>query len=83
MITNATKNLGIGLYPYRPLLEMEAAVRRWKYTSPSPFPFSKQNCPICPGWWKLDDETDLPVKDESGAYIAPKLPGMKGTQADA
>jgi hypothetical protein len=31
---------------------------------------------------EMDDETNLPVKDENGEYIATKTAGMSGTQAD-
>ncbi len=83
MITNATKNLGIGLYPLQAPAGDGGSSTRWKYTSPFPVPVLKAELPHMPWVVKLDDETDLPVKDESGAYIATKTAGMKGTQADA
>jgi hypothetical protein len=82
MITNATKNLGIGLYPLLAPAGDGSSSTRWKYTSPFPVPVLKAELPHMPWVVKLDDETDLPVKDESGAYIATKTAGMKGTQAD-
>ncbi|MEI7827449.1 MAG: DUF362 domain-containing protein [Euryarchaeota archaeon] len=83
MITNATKNLGIGLYPLQAPANGEGdSSTQWKYTSPFPVPVLKAELPHMPWVVKLDDATDLPVKDENGAYIATKTAGMKGTQAD-
>ena len=82
LITNATKNLGIGLYPLQAPAGDGGSNTRWKYTSPFPVPVLKAELPHMPWVVKLDDETDLPVKDESGAYIATKTAGIKGTQAD-
>lgn len=82
LITNATKNLGIGLYPLQAPVGDGGSNTRWKYTSPFPIPVLKAELPHMPWVVKLDDETDLPVKDENGAYIATKTAGIKGTQAD-
>lgn len=82
MITNATKNLGIGLYPLQAPCEDEGSTTRWRYTSPFPITVLKADVPHMPWVVKMDDETNLPVKDQNGEYIATKTEGMKGTQAD-
>ena len=81
LITNAIKNLGIGLYP------LEAADHggstRWKYAFPhKPIPGMKTELPHQVWVPKADENTGLPLKDENGNYIVTKTAGIAGTQAD-
>jgi len=83
LLTNAIKNLGIGLYP------MEAASRenpestRWKYSFPfKPTPTLKSEIPHAVWVAEVDDETGLPLRDEKGNYRATKTAGLNGTMVD-
>ncbi len=83
LLTNAVKNLGIGLYP------MEAASRenpdstRWKYSFPfEPTPTMKSEIPHSVWFAKVDDKTGLPVRDEKGQYVVTKTAGLSGTMVD-
>lgn len=83
LITNAIKNLGIGLYPTLCASEQSTSDVSWKYAFPSTsMPSYKGRLPHMPWVLKIDEDTHLPVKDEHGAYIATKTAGMPGTQAD-
>jgi hypothetical protein len=84
MITNAIKNLGIGLYPMLCTTGDGKNGTSWKYCCPSQsLPLYKAKLPHVPWVLKMDEVTHLPVKDEKGEYIATKTAGMPGTQADA
>jgi uncharacterized protein (DUF362 family) len=83
LLTNAIKNLGIGLYP------MEAASRenpkstRWKYSFPfKPTPTLKSEIPHSVWFAEVDDETGLPLRDENGKYKAKRTAGLSGTMVD-
>jgi uncharacterized protein (DUF362 family) len=83
LLTNAVKNLGIGLYP------MEAASRenpdstRWKYSFPfKPIPTLKSEIPHSVWFAEVDDETGLPLRNEKGEYRATKTGGLNGTMVD-
>jgi len=83
LLTNAIKNLGIGLYP------MEAASRenpnstRWKYSFPyKPAPALKSELPHSVWFAQVDDETGLPLRNEKGEYQAVKTAGLNGTMVD-
>lgn len=84
LLTNAIKNLGIGLYPIQaPCNEKSNGDTKWKYACPSELvPAFKGELPHMPWIVKMDNNTNLPVKDEKGNYIATKTAGMPGTQAD-
>lgn len=84
LITNAIKNLGIGLYPMLCTFGDDKSGASWKYCCPSKaLPLYKATLPHMPWVLKMDAATNLPVKDEKGEYIATKTAGMPGTQADA
>ena len=84
LITNAIKNLGIGLYPMMCAFGEDNGVKSWKYCCPSKsLPLYKATLPHMPWVLKMDEATYLPVKDEKGEYLATKTAGMPGTQADA
>ena len=82
MLTNAVKNLGIGLYPQEAPREAASGEARWLYGSPDPIPGMKTELPHMPWVPKMDDETGLPVRNEKGEYIVTRTRGMPGTQAD-
>ncbi|KKN37249.1 hypothetical protein LCGC14_0765400 [marine sediment metagenome] len=83
LLTNAIKNLGMGLYPMQAAEKNDPQNTRWKYS----FPFD-----IIPGlktelpheiWHpKWDDETNLPLRDQKGDYLVNKTGGMYATQSD-
>jgi hypothetical protein len=83
MITNAIKNLGIGLYPTLCASGDSKSDTSWKYACPSKtMPSYKGRLPHMRWVLKMDEDTNLPVKDEHGACITTKTAGMPGTQAD-
>lgn len=80
LLTNAIKNLGIGLYPTQCPTKNG---KTYKYAMPSSAtPSYKGKLPHMPWVVEIDEETDLPRKDEHGDYILKKTAGMAGTQAD-
>jgi len=83
LITNAIKNLGIGLYPTQCPSSDEGNCESWKYSYPcSSIPSYKGRLPHSPWILEMNEETHLPMKDENGKYIAVKTAGMSGTQSD-
>lgn len=80
LITNAIKNLGIGLYPTQC---PSGHGKSYKYAMPSSStPTYKGKLPHMPWVVEIDEDTDQPKKDENGEYILTKTLGMPGTQAD-
>lgn len=83
LITNAIKNLGIGLYPMEVASDDGHKNTRWKYAFPhKPIPGMKTEIPHQVWVPKADDESGLPIVNEKGEYIVTKTAGMSGTQAD-
>jgi hypothetical protein len=83
LITNAIKNLGIGLYPTQCASGKGENDTSWKYSCPpTSNPTLKGKLPHSPWVLKMDDDTGLPVKDENDEYIATKTAGFPGTQSD-
>ena len=83
LLTNAIKNLGIGLYPMEVAVDDDPQSTRWKYSFPfKQFPGMKTEIPHTVWIPRMDDETGLPVKNEKGEYVVTKTAGMSGTQAD-
>lgn len=83
LITNAIKNLGIGLYPTQCPSSDESNCESWKYSYPcSSIPSYKGRLPHSPWILEMDEELHLPIKNENGKYIAVKTAGMSGTQSD-
>ncbi|MFD3157911.1 DUF362 domain-containing protein [Haloimpatiens sp. FM7330] len=83
LITNAIKNLGIGLYPSQCALEKEENETSWKYAyPPTSNPSLKGKLPHSPWVLKMDENTHLPIRDDNGKYIASKTAGFSGTQSD-
>lgn len=83
LITNAVKNLGIGLYPTQCAEEKDNDVTAWKYAyPPTPMPSFKGKLPHSPWVLEMDEAAHLPIKDAKGEYIATKTAGFSGTQSD-
>jgi len=83
LITNAIKNLGIGLYPTMCASGKSEGDTSWKYSYPlTSVPFYKGRLPHMTWVPQIDADTSLPVTDEKGEYILTKTAGMPGTQAD-
>lgn len=83
LITNAIKNLGIGLYPSQCAGSNNPSDKNWLYASPSnDSPSFKSKLPHSPWVLKINEKTHLPLKDENGNYIAHKTDGFSGTQCD-
>ncbi len=83
LLTNAVKNLGIGLYPMEAASREDAQSRRWKYSFPfKPTPNIKSEIPHSVWFAEVDDETGLPLRDEKGEYRAIKTGGLNGTMVD-
>lgn len=71
LITNAIKNLGIGLYPTQ------------VYDFPNTkFPSLKGSLPHSPWVYVLDEKTHFPLRDDNGDYIRVKTGGFNGTETD-
>ncbi len=82
LITNAIKNLGIGLYPMEATGDGTGSTR-WKYAYPyRPGPGMKTELPHQVWVPRVDEATGLPAKDRDGNYIVTRTAGMSGTQAD-
>jgi hypothetical protein len=83
LLTNAVKNLGIGLYPMEAASRENPASTRWKYGYPfAPSPTLKSEIPHAVWVAETDDETGLPLRDEKGEYRATKTAGLNGTMVD-
>ncbi len=83
LLTNAIKNLGIGLYPQEVAFDDDPKSTRWKYAFPFKlYPGMKTEIPHQVWFPKMDDETGLPVRNKNGEYIVTKTAGMSGTQVD-
>jgi hypothetical protein len=82
LITNAIKNLGIGLYPMRCSSEKEGDTE-WQYATPyTSTPTLKSKIPHTRRVIEMDHGTNLPVMGEHGEYRCTMTAGMPGTQAD-
>ncbi|OBR94198.1 DUF362 domain-containing protein [Clostridium autoethanogenum] len=83
LITNAIKNIGIGLYPSQCAIGKDKNDTTWKYACPNTAnPILKAKLPHSPWVLSIDSNTNLPIRDKNGKYIAAKTAGMSGTQAD-
>ena len=83
LLTNAIKNLGIGLYPMESADDSSPEKPKWKYAFPfkSP-PGLKAEIPHSVWVPEMDDETGLPIRNDRGEYITKKTGGMAATQVD-
>ncbi len=83
LLTNAIKNLGIGLYPMEANVSREPGRVKWKYATPDkPIPAMKSKLPHTVWRAKLDKETGLPRRDKNGEIMWEKTGGMSATMAD-
>lgn len=83
LLTNAVKNLGIGLYPMEAAASIDPSDTRWKYSAPfKPGPGLKAGLPHGGLLAKLDEKTGLPLRDENGRYLVEKTAGLSGVMVD-
>lgn len=82
LLTNAIKNLGIGLYPMGVSGDSKGETS-WLYAyPPNSKPTYKGKLPHSTWVLKMDETTHLPVINGQGEYIATQTKGFPGTQAD-
>lgn len=83
LITNALKNLGIGLYPTQCPATTGTSADEWEYAMPAAdVPSFKGKLPHMPWVAEVDPVTDLPLRNGDGTLKATRTAGMPGTQAD-
>lgn len=83
LLTNAIKNLGIGLYPMEVNISDEPGKVRWKYASPhKSSPGMKSGIPHSIWVAEMDEDTLMPRRGEGGQYLVTKTGGMPATMAD-
>jgi len=83
LLTNAVKNLGIGLYPMEVTDSDDPKITKWKYSFPFKMvPGMKTEIPHAVWVPKMDDETGLPLRNERGEYTLTKTGGIAATQVD-
>ncbi|MDP2919289.1 MAG: DUF362 domain-containing protein [Dehalococcoidia bacterium] len=84
LLTNAVKNLGIGLYPQEAPSDDHPRGTHWKYAYPfQKIPGMKTELPHMPLVAKMDGKNGLlPARDKKGNYILTRTMGFQGTQAD-
>jgi hypothetical protein len=83
LLTNAIKNLGIGLYPQEAPSDDHPRGTHWKYSYPyNRNPALKAKVPHQTWWLEVDEKTMLPLRNKKGEYIIKKTKGFPGTQAD-
>lgn len=83
LITNAIKNLGIGLYPMEAAADQDPASTGWKYACPDgPVPGMKFRLPHQVWVPQEVDEMGTPKRDGDGSYRLTKTAGLPGTMAD-
>jgi len=83
LLTNAIKNLGIGLYPMEIGETEDVKDTHWKYSFPyREIPGMKTEIPHAVWVPDFDEETGLPLRGGDGGYKLKKTGGIAGTQAD-
>jgi len=83
LLTNAIKNIGIGLYPMEVNISNEPEKVRWKYAFPhKPFPGIKSGIPHSIWVAEVDEDTLMPRRGENGEYKVTRTGGLSGTMAD-
>jgi Domain of unknown function (DUF362) len=76
LLTNAIKNLGIGLYPMEAASDADPTSTRWMYSSPQmPVPGMKSRLPHQVWTAEVDDRTGRP-------HSVKRTAGIKGTMVD-
>jgi hypothetical protein len=83
LLTNAIKNLGIGLYPQEAPRNSIKGSTEWKYAYPfMHYPGMKTEIPHSIWVPEQDKDSGYPKRDASGKYIVRKTDGIAGTQTD-
>lgn len=83
LITNAIKNLGIGLYPQEAPEDGVKGSTNWKYAYPHTlYPGMKTEIPHQVWVPEQEKGSSYPKLDSKGEYIVRKTDGIAGTQAD-
>jgi len=83
LVTNAIKNLGIGLYPQEAPAGGKQGSTHWKYAYPwEPMPGLKTEIPHAVWVPEQDEKSAFPLRDEKGWYRVRRTGGMSGTQTD-
>jgi hypothetical protein len=83
LLTNAIKNLGIGLYPMEIGETGEPGDTHWKYAYPyNELPGMKTEIPHSVWVPDFEEETGLPIKGKDGRYKLRKTGGLAATQVD-
>ena len=84
LLTGATKNLGIGLYPMGAKVSGRQGETRWKYAHPDkPIPGVKSGVPHTVWIPEIDWDTGMPRQGKDGEVLLQKTGGLSGTIADA
>lgn len=82
LLTNAIKNLGIGLYPSEAGWDKNPNNTDWRYGIPKKYPPSIKNV-IHDSWHpEIDSETWITMRDERNNYIVHKTGGIRATLLD-
>jgi hypothetical protein len=80
LLTNAIKNLGIGLYPMQ---SASGGGSKWDYAAPhGPIPGMKEPIPHQVWVPELDRATGLAMRDDEGRYRVRKTGGLPATMID-
>lgn len=83
LLTNAIKNLGIGLFPMGATIDRDPKSTKWKYALPiGPSPEFKTKIPHRRWHVQFDDQTGLPLKDENGNNVMVRTSGINGAMLD-
>jgi hypothetical protein len=83
LLTNAIKNLGIGLYPMEIGETEDINDTHWKYSYPyTEIPGMKTEIPHSVWVPDFEESTGLPLKDRNGRYRLRKTGGISATQID-
>jgi len=83
LITNAVKNLGVGLYPMELNVSKEPGKVKWMYATPDkPIPGMKDRLPHTVWQPVIDDATGRQKTDEKGEALWRKTGGVQATMAD-
>ena len=83
LLTNAIKNLGIGLYPMEANVSDEPGKVRWKYAHPhKPIPGLKSGIPHTIWIGEVDEDTGMPRQGKDGKPLVRKTGGISATMAD-
>jgi hypothetical protein len=84
LLTCATKNLGVGLYPMVAKVGGHQGGSRWKYAGPhKPVPSVKSGIPHTVWVPEIDEDTGMPRQGKDGELLLEKTGGLSATIADA